>query len=244
MLILEEGIGGDFAEVGREPAHGEVHLGQLVGGGGELLPVNRDVLGVAVVAFDKLERLHEHAARAAARIVDLALVGLDHFGDEIDDALRGVELAPQLALGGGELAEEVFIDPADGVLLLVADGVDVVDRIDEGGELAAIQPEAGEVVVRQGAFKRGIALLHRGEGGVDLDGDVALLGMLLDVGPAGGLRQVEDILHGVELHHVGVFLLPVGNQLGPALLELVRDELEEDQRKDDVLVFGRLDGAT
>ena len=62
VLILEEGIGGDFAEVGREPAHGEVHLGQLVGGGGELLPVNRDVLGVAVVAFHKLERLHEHAA--------------------------------------------------------------------------------------------------------------------------------------------------------------------------------------
>lgn len=243
VLILEEGIGGDFAEVGRESAHGEVHLGQLVGGGGELLPVNRDVLGVAVVAFDKLERLHEHAARAATGVVDLALVGLDHFGDEIDDALRGVELAPQLALGGGEFAEEVFIDPADGVLLLVADGVDVVDGIDEGGELAAIQPEAGEVVVRQGALERGIALLHRGEGGVDLDRDVALLGMLLDVGPAGGLRQVEDILHGVELHHVEVFLLALCHQLGPALLEFVGDELEEDQREHDVLVFRGLDGA-
>ena len=96
VLVLEEGIGGDFAELGREPAHGEVHLGQLVGGGGELLPVNRDVFLAAVVAFDKLERLHEHAARAAAGVVDLAFVGLDHFGDEIDDALRGVELAPSL----------------------------------------------------------------------------------------------------------------------------------------------------
>jgi hypothetical protein len=127
------------------------------------------------------------------------------------------------------------------VLLLVADGVDVVDGIDEGGELAAIQPEAGEVVVRQGALERGITRLHRGESGVDLDGDVALLGMLLDVGPAGGLRQVEDILHGVELDHVSVFLLPVRNQLGLALLELVRNELEEDQREDDVLVFRGLD---
>ena len=27
VLILEEGIGGDFAELGGEPAHGEVHLG-------------------------------------------------------------------------------------------------------------------------------------------------------------------------------------------------------------------------
>lgn len=243
VLILEEGIGGDFAEVGGEPAHGEIHLGQLVGGAGELLPVNRDVLGVAVVAFDKLERLHEHAARAAAGVVDLAFVGLDHFGDEIDDALRGVELAPQLALGGGELAEEVFIDPADGVLLLVADGVNVVDGIDEGGELAAIQPEAGEVVVGQGALERGIALLHRGEGGVDLDRYIVLLGVLLDVGPAGGLRQVEHILHGVELHHVEVGLLALGDQLGPAFFKFIRDELEEDQREDDVLVFRGLNGA-
>ena len=140
-------------------------------------------------------------------------------------------------------AEEVFIHPADGVLLLVADGVDVVDGIDEGRELAAIEPEAGEVVVRQGTLERDIALLHRGEGGVDLDRDVALLGMLLDVGPAGGLRQVEHILHGVELHHVEVVVLALGDQLGPAFLEFVGDELEEDQREHDVLVFRRLDAA-
>ncbi len=243
VLILEEGVGGDFAEVGGEPAHGEVHLGQLVGGGGELLPVDGDVFLAAVVAFDKLDGLDEHAAGAAAGVVDLAFVGLDHFGDEIDDALGGVELAPELAFRSGEFAEEVFIDPADGVLLLVLDSVDVVDGIDEGGELADIEPEAGEVVVGQGALERGIALLDGGEGGVDLEGDVALLGLLLNVGPAGGLRQVEDILHGVELDHVEVVLLALGHELGPALLEFVGDKLEEDQREDDVLVFRGLDGA-
>ena len=67
--------------------------------------------------------------------------------------------------------------------------------------------------------------------------------MLLDVGPARGLRQVEDILHGVELDHVDVGLLALGHELGPALLELVGDELEEDQREDDVLVFRGLDAA-
>ena len=243
VLILEEGVGGDFAEVGGEPAHREVHLGELVGGGGELLSVNRDVLGVAVVAFDELERLHEHAAGATAGVVDFAFVGLNHFGDEIDHALGSVELAPQLALGGGELAEEVFIDPAHGVLLLVAHGVDVVDGIDEGGELAAIEPEAREVVVGEGSLERGVALLHCGEGGVDLDRDVALLGMLLDVGPAGGLGQIEDVLHGVELHHVEVVLLALRNQLGAALLEFVRNEFEEDEGENDVLVFRGLDAA-
>ena len=61
MLILEEGIGGDFAEVGEVPAHGEVHFGQLVGGGGELLPVDGDVLLAA-----------RFAARRGARAADLA----------------------------------------------------------------------------------------------------------------------------------------------------------------------------
>jgi len=45
-------------------------------------------------------------------------------------------------------------------------------------------------------------------------------------------------------HFNRVFLLALGHELGPALLELVGDELEEDQREDDVLVFRRLDGAT
>ena len=76
-----------------------------------------------------------------------------------------------------------------------------------------------------------------------MQGDVALLGMLLDVGPAGGLRQVEDILHGVELDHVEVVLLALGHELGPAFFEFIGDELEEDQREDDVLVFRGLDGA-
>lgn len=137
----------------------------------------------------------------------------------------------------------ILISPFNRVLFLVLDGVDVVDGIDEGGELAAIEPEAREVVVGQGALERGIALLDSGEGGVDLDGDVALLGLLLDVGPAGGLRQVEDILHGVELDHVEVVLLALGHELTPAFFKFIRDELEEDQREDDVLVFRGLDRA-
>ena len=67
--------------------------------------------------------------------------------------------------------------------------------------------------------------------------------MLLDVGPAGGLRQVEDILHGVELHHVRILLLALGDQFRAAFLELIGDKLEKDQREDDVLVFCGFDAA-
>jgi len=106
-----------------------------------------------------------------------------------------------------------------------------------------IPSQAGEVVIGQSALERGIAVLNRSEGRVDLDGDVALLRMLLNMRPARGLRQVEDILHGVELDHVDVLLFALPDQLSPALLELVGDELEEDQREHYMLVFRRLDGA-
>ena len=49
--------------------------------------------GRAAVGFDEFLRLHEHAARAAAGIVDAAFVGSEHLDKEADDALRGVELA-------------------------------------------------------------------------------------------------------------------------------------------------------
>jgi hypothetical protein len=60
--------------------------------------------------------------------------------------------------------------------------------------VSKIIKRSGPVTLWQGVIERGIALLDVSEGGVNLDGDVALLGMLLNVGPAGGLRQVESIL--------------------------------------------------
>jgi len=63
VLILEEGVGGYFAEVGREAAHSEVHPCQLVGGGGELLPVDGDVLLAAVAKLDGLDENAEQLVR-------------------------------------------------------------------------------------------------------------------------------------------------------------------------------------
>ena len=47
--------------------------------------------------------------------------------------MRGVELAAFLAFGAGELAEEVFVDPAEDVFRAIgfvaeADGADEVDK--------------------------------------------------------------------------------------------------------------------
>ena len=76
----------------------------------------RDVAELAAVGLDELLGLHEHAAGAAAGVVDAALVGREHLDQHADDARGRVELAAVLALGAGELGEEVLVDAAEHVL--------------------------------------------------------------------------------------------------------------------------------
>ena len=126
----------------------EVHLreppGRVVG----LLAVDRDVgAGVAAVAVpggvgvDERLRLHEHARRAAARVVDAAAVGLEHLDEQPDDVPRRVELTGPPALGGGEAREEVLVDAPEHVPragVRVADG-DVADEVDQLPEPPRVQ---------------------------------------------------------------------------------------------------------
>ena len=76
------------------------------------------------------------------------------------------------------------------------------------------------------------------QGTVDADSNVVLFGLFDDRGPAGLLGQVEDVLHGVELDHVDVIFMALVDDLLTTGFKAVADELEEDQRKYDVLVLG------
>ncbi|MNE90872.1 hypothetical protein D3C80_1884210 [compost metagenome] len=58
---------------------------------------------------DELLRLDEHAARTAAGVIHLAVVGVEHRHQGFHDTGRGIELPTLLAFGQGELAEEVFV---------------------------------------------------------------------------------------------------------------------------------------
>ena len=93
--------------------------------------------------FDELLALHEHAARAAAGVEDAALVRREHLDQHADDVRRRVELAALLALGAGELREEVLVDAAENVLGAVSSSAepDVADQVDELAE--ALLVEAG-----------------------------------------------------------------------------------------------------
>ena len=55
--------------------------GGLIG----FLPVNGNVADASAVGFYEFFALHKHAARSAARVEHAALVGRDHFHQQLDD---------------------------------------------------------------------------------------------------------------------------------------------------------------
>ena len=82
VLVAGEGVAPAGAEtLVLDAVDGEVHLRQPPGLLDRLLAEDRDVLGVAVVLVDELLGLDEHAARPAARVVDPAVVRLQHLDD-------------------------------------------------------------------------------------------------------------------------------------------------------------------
>ena len=69
----------------------------------------------------KARALHEHAAGAAGGIEDAPVERLDHFDQQAHDGAGRVELAALLPFGAGELAEEVFVDATESIVV-EADG--------------------------------------------------------------------------------------------------------------------------
>ena len=194
---------------------------------------------------DELDRLDEHAGRAAAGVVDPALIGLQHLDQELDDAARGVELAALLALGARELGQEVFVDPAEHVLgarFLVAHP-DVADHVDELAEPLLVEAGTG-VALGQHVLEHGVVALDCGHRVVHEPADDGLLGLGLEMAPARLRRHPEDVLGPilVGVLRIGSLVL-LGLESGVHLLEGVGDVLEEDEPENDVLVLGRIHRA-
>ena len=98
-------------------------------------------------------RLHEHAARAAARVEDDALVG-SSIATSVRTMLAGVKYSPpRLPSDDGELADEVLVDPADQVVAAVLAAEDVLrEQVDQPGDVLRVEVRAG-VDARQQALE-------------------------------------------------------------------------------------------
>ena len=248
-VIVEAVAVGDVALY---PAKRQVHLGQLPSGVVGLLAPDGDVAprlaAVAVaggVGIDELHRLHEHAGGAAAGVVDPALVRFQHLHQELDDATRGVELAALLALGAGELGEEVLVHPTQHVFgaSFRVSNLDVGDQVDKLAQPGLVQGGAG-VVLGQHVLERQVVPLDGGHGVVHQLADDRLPRLRLEMRPAGLRRHPEDALASVFVHVFRVIpLCRLRLQPSVQLLKGVGDVLEEDEAEDDVLVLGGVHAA-
>ena len=161
-----------------EAVDGEVQAAEASGFVGLLDAVDGEFGGgIFLMLGDEARRGDEHAARTARRVEDAPVVGLDDFGEEADDAAGGVKFAAALALAHGELAEEVFVDAPEGVV--VQRGGNLRDALEQ-----FLEEGAGEEVVGLGqdAGELRVVLLDVAHGGIDLRADVL------------GFRQAQQVI--------------------------------------------------
>ena len=130
MLVIGECVRCHFSEVCRDAANSQIHFAQLVRRVRIFLTVDRDFLFVTVMCFHELHGLHKHTARSAARVIENAIIRFNHFCNQIDNALRRIELALAFAFRKCKLAQEVFVDPPDNVILFIA-RVDLINLVQQ-----------------------------------------------------------------------------------------------------------------
>jgi hypothetical protein len=184
VLVAEERVGRLLAKPGLDAVDGEVHVGEAPRHGVALLPENGDVGALAAVGLDEFFRLDEHASAAARRIVDAAVVRFQHLDEHTHDTARRVELATQLPLGSGELAEEILVDPAEHVasLALATFEADAGNQVDETLHLHRFDAAAG-VVAGELALEVWVVPLDSEDRVVDQRGDIGAGRLVLKVRP-------------------------------------------------------------
>jgi hypothetical protein len=197
------------------------------------------------VGVNKLNRLHKHPRRAATRVVNTAPIWFEHLDEQFDNAARSVEFAAFLALGAGELGEEVFVNAAEHVLgagFGITD-LDVADQVNELAQACFVQRRAG-VVLGQDARQRRVVALDSRHRVVHEPANGGLASLGFEVRPAGFGRNPEyvDGTVFVWVFRIGTFGTR-RHEPGVVLLKSVGDVLEENQTEYDVLVFGGIHRA-
>jgi len=237
VLVVVEGVA--VGDLGVDAADGEVHLGKAPSGVVGLLAVDGDVADLAAVRLDELLTADEHAARAAAGVIDAAFVWCEHGDEHADDVRRRVELAALLALSARELGEEVLVDLAEDVLGAVggAAEADVAHEVDELAKAFLVQAGA-RVVLGENALERWIVAFDRAHGVVDKLADRRLWRVSFEVRPASFLRHPEDVDGAVLVRVLGIRALgALRFEFGMFRLERVGNVLEENETESDVLVL-------
>lgn len=194
VQVVEERVFVVFAEVRIDAADGHVHLCHFPSVGVGLLAVNAYVVAVAAVVLNEFDALHEHAAGAAARVIDaFAFARFEDAHDGFHDTCGGVEFAALHAFVACELRDAVFVGATEQILARFGVAhVHVAEHIDHIAEYTLVEV-GGRVVLGKHAFERLVVLLDFDHRLVENLADFRSMGGFRNFGPAGVLRNKEDV---------------------------------------------------
>src|SRR3989338_9555085 len=137
MAILIIGIA--LANISGKAVNRKVHFGYANSLVCFLLSIDCDFAGspyflaVFQMSLYELMRLHEHAAGAAGWVINSALIRLNDFHDEFNNAGWRKKFAPTRAIRKREFPEEVFVDSPESITLnIVWNLIEVFEKRDYG----------------------------------------------------------------------------------------------------------------
>ena len=137
MLIVGKSIRSHLAQIGRNTSDSQIHLCQLESSVGVLLTIDRNLFLISAVRFNELDGLNKHTAGAAARVIEDTVVWLQHFSNQIYNALRGIELTLTFTFSKSKLTEKIFIYTTDDIVLFIV-CIYFIDLIKQGSQLRRI----------------------------------------------------------------------------------------------------------
>ena len=237
VQVVEECVFVVFAEVCVDAADGHVHFRHFPGVGVGFLSIDAYVVAVAAVVLDELDALHEHAAGAAAGVINaFAFTWLEDFDDGLDNACGGVEFAALDAFVTCELRDAVFVGATEQVFACFGVAhVHITEHIDDVSEHALVEFGC-RVVFGENSLEVLVVFFDVDHGLVENLADFGSVCSLRDDGPAGTWRDKEDVLLGV---FVGLVFesFAFGDEFVVAFFERRRDVAQEDESGENLAVF-------
>src|SRR5436190_8522514 len=181
-----------------------------------------------------------HAIKRFVCIIQV--IRREHLDQDSHHARWRVELSPALSFGARKPGEEILVDAAESVLGSIRSAAqsNVANQVDDLPEALLVEACASKVF-RQYALQRWVVALDRRHRIVDQCADGWLGSIRFQVLPTRLSRHPKDAGSTVivRIFGIGAFRF-VRLQIGVFRFEGVRNVLEENQAKDDVLIFSRV----
>ena len=154
VVLQGVAVAGDDV-VGKNTAHHQIHTRQVVGVLLEFLRVIHDGIRIAIAPSHRLANMNQQRAGTGCWIVDLDLLAplqmpCDDFAHQLGDLGRCVEFTGLLARIGGKIADEIFVNESEHVIILTAIHRNVLNEINQVSCGLGLAPRIGAKLGKSG----------------------------------------------------------------------------------------------